>query len=194
MLYLQTPAGRPWAAHLGWYSNSREYGVEALAHAWKWCLKLFRNAPYAQSAWQTLSRCLCLALTRTRVRQREEQMHKHERDPAHHLLANLPWHLLPWLGLTREPWMSQWCSFPAVQGLGPPCPALLREQRVAGLGADVGRERVLLPGAVGCRCPPSCYLLFVPSHGDNLLGRFANSWREIQEKPHKCVDPDALPL
>lgn len=80
-------------------------------------------------------------------------MHKHERDPAHHLLANLPWHLLPWLGLTGEPWMSQWCSFPAVQRLGLPCPALLREQRVAGLGQTWGGSASSSQGPWGAGVP-----------------------------------------
>lgn len=82
----------------------------------------------------------------------------------------LPWQLLPQLPLTWEPPMSRWCNLPTAQDLGSPCPALLRERRVAELGADMGRECVLLPGAVGCRCPLSSHLLHGPSHSDSLSG------------------------
>lgn len=96
-----------------------------------------------------------------------------------------PWQLLPWLGLTWEPPMSPWCDLPTVQELGPPCPALLRERRVAGLEANMGREHDLLPGDMGCRCPPSSHLLCGPSHRDSLsvCGSSQTAGGRSQESP-----------
>lgn len=91
-----------------------------------------------------LGHCLCLALMRTRVRQREEQTHKHETDPTHHGSRALAWHLLPWLGVIWVPWMGQQLS----HSLGA-LPAFPYEWCVAGLGADIGRERVLFQGPWG---------------------------------------------
>lgn len=172
-------------SHLGRYSNSREYGAEALAYAWKWCLKLLRNVPYAQSVWQTWP--LPVPGANENKGKAERGADSQTRDRPH-----TPRFTCPCLA----PPAMAWCHLGAMDGPATfpqfRSPASLPIWVVCGRPGSRHREGTCpLPGAMGCRCTPSSYLLLGPSHGDKLSG---GSLKTTEGKPCKYVNPNALPL
>lgn len=86
------------------------------------------------------------------------------------------------LGATKEP-MVRLAHSSGARATLPSPPAWATCCRTG--GRHMGRERDLLPGAVGCRCPPSSHLLCGPSHRDSLsvCGSLQTAGGRSQESP-----------